>query len=365
MTLPPRSPRSRRSRAAAAIPETTTARAGPRDIFQRDRDRIIHSVAFRRLRHKTQVFVAPDGDHFRVRLTHSLEVAQIGRTIARALGPQRGSDRGLVPRPRPRPSAVRPWRRGCARRGARRRRRVRPQCPHPPHRDAAGNALCRVRRPQPELGGARRAGQAQRAGRRRRPGRWPKPNAGLGPRARQLAEPGGAGRGDRRRHRLRQSRHRRRAARRAFSTSTSWSNCRSSAAIGRRSSERHPGARPRPAAARAGPRHDRDDGRRRARRDRAAGRGGGVETIDEVRAAGRALVGFSPRWRRRSARSSASSTTRLYEAPRADAGARGGASGSSPTSPPPIAPIRPAARRLARGRRDRTNCARSATSSPA
>lgn len=59
---------------------------GPRDPFQRDRDRIIHSIPFRRLRHKTQVFVAPDGDHFRVRLTHSLEVAQIGRTIARALG---------------------------------------------------------------------------------------------------------------------------------------------------------------------------------------------------------------------------------------------------------------------------------------
>jgi dGTPase len=60
--------------------------ATPRDAFQRDRDRIIHSIAFRRLRHKTQVFVAPDGDHFRVRLTHSIEVAQIGRTIARALG---------------------------------------------------------------------------------------------------------------------------------------------------------------------------------------------------------------------------------------------------------------------------------------
>lgn len=59
---------------------------GPRTAFQRDRDRIIHSISFRRMRHKTQVFVAPDGDHFRVRLTHSLEVAQIGRTIARALG---------------------------------------------------------------------------------------------------------------------------------------------------------------------------------------------------------------------------------------------------------------------------------------
>ena len=56
-----------------------------RPVYQRDRDRILHSKAFRRLKHKTQVFLLPQGDHYRTRLTHTLEVAQTARTIARAL----------------------------------------------------------------------------------------------------------------------------------------------------------------------------------------------------------------------------------------------------------------------------------------
>jgi dGTPase len=64
------------------VPE---ADCGLRTPLQRDRDRIVHSKAFRRLKHKTQVFVSPEGDHYRTRLTHTLEVTQVSRTVARAL----------------------------------------------------------------------------------------------------------------------------------------------------------------------------------------------------------------------------------------------------------------------------------------
>jgi dGTPase len=68
-----------------AVRSRPEADCGVRTPFQRDRDRIVHSKAFRRLKHKTQVFVAPRGDHYRTRLTHTLEVTTISRTVARAL----------------------------------------------------------------------------------------------------------------------------------------------------------------------------------------------------------------------------------------------------------------------------------------
>jgi dGTPase len=69
--------------AQRAVPEQDS---GVRTPFQRDRDRIVHAKAFRRLKHKTQVFISPEGDHYRTRLTHTLETTGIARTVARALG---------------------------------------------------------------------------------------------------------------------------------------------------------------------------------------------------------------------------------------------------------------------------------------
>ena len=79
--LAPQATRSYPARRQAEEPDSPL-----RTPFQRDRDRIVHSKAFRRLKHKTQVFVAPEGDHYRTRLTHTLEACGIARTVARALG---------------------------------------------------------------------------------------------------------------------------------------------------------------------------------------------------------------------------------------------------------------------------------------
>ena len=79
-TLSPQAARSWPARRQVAEEDCTV-----RSPLQRDRDRIVHSKAFRRLKHKTQVFVSPEGDHYRTRLTHTIEVTQIARTVARAL----------------------------------------------------------------------------------------------------------------------------------------------------------------------------------------------------------------------------------------------------------------------------------------
>ena len=171
-----------------------------RPAFQRDRDRIIHSKAFRRLKHKTQVFFAPAGDHYRTRLTHSLEVSQIARTIAKVLRLHEelteaialGHDLGHTPFGHAGEQVLDTLVPG----------RLPPLRAEPAHRRRARG---RRPRPQPELGGARRhrpalEGQERVAG-RPRPGQ-----------ARVDAR--GSGDARRRPDRVRESRHRRRGARR-------------------------------------------------------------------------------------------------------------------------------------------------------
>ena len=139
-----------------------------RGDFQRDRDRIIHSTAFRRLAHKTQVFVYHEGDHFRTRLTHTIEVAQLARALAKALALDEelaeavalGHDLGHTPFGHTGEDALD----ACMAR----LRRLRPQQPRAADRHRAGAPLRRFRRPQSDAGDDRGPSQAQRAARRRR-----------------------------------------------------------------------------------------------------------------------------------------------------------------------------------------------------
>ncbi|MFW8585834.1 HD domain-containing protein [Rhizobium beringeri] len=113
-----------------------------RSDFQRDRDRIVHTTAFRRLKHKTQVFIAQDGDHYRTRLTHTIEVAQIARALARALkldedlaeGVALVHDFGHTPFGHTGEDALHEV---LLPHGG-----FRPQCPIAAHRDQTGEALC-------------------------------------------------------------------------------------------------------------------------------------------------------------------------------------------------------------------------------
>ena len=132
----------------------------PRERYQRDRDRIVHSTAFRRLVYKTQVFLNHEGDLFRTRLTHSLEVAQLGRSIARTLRLNEdlveaialAHDLGHTPFGHAGQDALNDCMRDA--------RRLRAQPAKPARGRFAGGALSRLRRPEPDLRNARRHPQA-------------------------------------------------------------------------------------------------------------------------------------------------------------------------------------------------------------
>ena len=146
------------SRPAATRAADTRGRVHPepedplRTAFERDRDRILHAKAFRRLKHKTQVFLNPDGDHFVTRLTHTLQVTQVARSLARALGLNEtlaeaialGHDVGHSPFGHLGEDALEPYVAG----------RLAPRRPGGADRRGA-------RAPQPDLGGARRHPRAQ------------------------------------------------------------------------------------------------------------------------------------------------------------------------------------------------------------
>ena len=147
-----RAPRARAGRDAVRGQPGPCADEEPdafRTVFERDRDRIVHSKAFRRLKHKTQVFLDPEGDHFITRLSHTLQVHQIARALAAALSLNEAARGGDRAGPRRGAHAVRSHRRGGPVAVLPHDRRLAP-------RGAERAHLRGARGPQPDLGGARR-----------------------------------------------------------------------------------------------------------------------------------------------------------------------------------------------------------------